>query len=169
MADNCNDRPKAVTTGAPQELVITRVFEAPRALVWQVWTDPQHIARWWGPHGFTNPVCELDLRPGGVLRMNMTGPDGVVSPCTGVFREVVAPERLVFTTRALEEEEGNAGLEVLNTVTFADVGDKTQLTLHAVVVTATPDAASALDGMEDGWTQTLDRLADHLADYLATA
>ena len=164
-----NGQSDAAMTGAPQELVITRVFEAPRALVWQVWTDPRHIARWWGPHGFTSPVCEWDLRPGGALRIDMTGPDGVVSPCKGVFHEIEAPERLVFTTRALEDGDGNAGLEVLNTVTFADWGDKTQLTLRAVVVTATPDAASARDGMEDGWTQTLERLAAHLADHRATA
>lgn len=160
-----NDRPNAAITGAAQEqeLVITRVVAAPRALVWQAWTDPRHVARWWGPHGFTNPVCEWDPRPGGALRIDMTGPDGAVSPCMGVFHEVVAPERLVFTTRALEDADGNVLLEVLNTVTFADVGDKTHVTLRAVVVTATPGAASALAEMEDGWTQTLDRLAEHLA------
>src|SRR5690242_1348376 len=89
-----NDRPNGAMAGATQELVITRVFEAPRALVWQVWTEPRHVAQWWGPHGFTNPVCELDPRPGGALRIDMAGPDGVVSPCTGIFHEVVAPERL---------------------------------------------------------------------------
>ncbi len=161
MADRI-DRPDAATTGANQEIVITRVFEAPRALVWQVWTDPRHVAHWWGPHGFTNPVCELDPRPGGALRIDMTGPDGVVSPCTGVFHEIVVPERLVFTTRALDQD-GTVQLEVLNTVTLVEEDGKTQLTLHAVVVRTTPDAATMLDAMEDGWTQTLDRLAAHLA------
>jgi len=83
------------------ELVPTRVFDAPRELVWKVWTDPKHVARWWGPHGFTNPVCELDVRPGGAIRIHMRGPDGTVYPMTGVYLEVVEPERIVFTSAAL--------------------------------------------------------------------
>jgi uncharacterized protein YndB with AHSA1/START domain len=67
-----------------QELVLTRVFDAPRELVFKVWTDPKHLARWWGPRGFTNPVCELDLRPGGAILIHMRGPDGTVYPMTGV-------------------------------------------------------------------------------------
>jgi len=66
-----------------QQLVLTRVFDAPRELVFKVWTDPKHVARWWGPHRFTNPVCELDLRPGGAILIHMRGPDGVVYPMTG--------------------------------------------------------------------------------------
>src|ERR1700720_2154803 len=101
-----------------QELVFTRVFDAPRSLVFAAWTDPKHMAAWWGPKGFTNPVCELDVRPGGVIRIDMRGPDGTVYPMTGAYREVVAPERLVFTASALDEK-GRPLFEVLNTLTFA--------------------------------------------------
>src|SRR5208283_3243052 len=79
-----------------RELTLTRVFDAPRDLVWSAWTDPSHMARWWGPNGFTNPRCEMAVRVGGVIRIDMRGPNGIVYPMTGTFREVVAPERLVF-------------------------------------------------------------------------
>ncbi len=144
-------------------LVITRVFDAPRELVFKAWTDPKHVAQWWGPKGFTNPVCELDVRPGGAIRIDMRGPDGVLYPMKGVFHEIVEPARLVVTTSALEDEEGNPQLEVLTTVTFAEHNGKTKLTLQAVVVTAAPAAAGALAGMEQGWRQSLDRLAEYLA------
>jgi uncharacterized protein YndB with AHSA1/START domain len=107
------------------ELVLTRVFDAPRELVWKVWTDPKHVARWWGPHGFTNPVCELDVRPGGAIRIHMRGPDGTVYPMTGVYLEIVEPERIVFTSAALGAD-GNPMFEVLTTVTFAEQGGKTK-------------------------------------------
>src|SRR5258708_29275739 len=83
---------------AERELVITRIFDAPRELVFKVWTDPKHLAQWWGPQGFTNPVCEIDLRPGGALRIVMRAPDGAEHPMTGIYREIVAPERLGFPT-----------------------------------------------------------------------
>jgi uncharacterized protein YndB with AHSA1/START domain len=146
----------------PRELTITRVFDAPRELVWRAWTDPAHVARWWGPEGFTNPVCELDVRPGGAILIHMTGPDGVVYPTRGVFREIVEPERLVLTTTAFEDEAGKPRLEVLHTVTFAEHNGKTLLTLLAVVVKSSPEVEAALDGMEEGWSQSLDRLAAHL-------
>jgi uncharacterized protein YndB with AHSA1/START domain len=146
-----------------KEVTITRVFNAPRALVFKAWTDAKHLAQWWGPHGFTNPVCELDLRPGGGIRIDMTGPDGIVYPMKGIFHEIVEPERLVFTSSAFEEEAGNPQLEVLNTVTFADYNTQTQLTLHAVVVKRTPAVEEALAGMDEGWKQSIDRLGDYLA------
>ncbi len=144
-------------------LVITRVFDAPRELVFKAWTDPKHMAQWWGPKGFTNPVCELDARPGGAIRIDMRGPDGVVYPMKGVFHEIVEPERLVFTSTAFEDEEGNPKLQVLNTITFAEQGGKTKLTLQAVVVRSAPEVAAALAGMEEGWKQSLDKLAEWLA------
>lgn len=156
-----NARPSTTTNAGPQELVITRVFDAPRALVFKAWTDPKHVAQWWGPHGFTNPVCELDVRPGGAIRIDMRGPDGVVYPVGGMFREIVEPERLV----ALFVLKGaGAQLEVLNTVTFAEHDGKTKLTLHAIVVkSAGPEVAGALAGMEEGWRQSLDKFAGYLA------
>ena len=85
-----------------RELTLTRVFRAPRALVFQAWTDPKHLSQWWGPKGFTNPVCEEDARVGGALRIVMRAPDGAEYPMIGVFREVVAPERLVFTNSPVD-------------------------------------------------------------------
>jgi uncharacterized protein YndB with AHSA1/START domain len=143
-------------------LVITRVFDAPRELVFKAWTDPAHLARWWGPHGFTNPVCEMDVRPGGAYCIVMRGPDGVEYPVKGVYREVVEPERLVFTAVA-EDEEGNPLLEGLTTVTFAEHGGKTKLTLQTGAVGLVADAAPMLEGMEEGWTQSLERLAEYVA------
>jgi uncharacterized protein YndB with AHSA1/START domain len=158
-----NRDPGAATAQAPpattgRELVLTRTIDAPRSLVFKVWTDPEHLARWWGPHGFTNPVCEVDVRPGGEIRIDMAGPDGTVHPMKGVFREVVEPERLVFTTTAMEDEQGRPRLETLNTVTFAEHDGKTTLTLRAVVLVAAPEAAGAIGGMEAGWSQSLERL-----------
>ena len=145
-----------------REVAITRVFDAPRSLVFKMWTDPKHMAQWWGPHGFTNPVCKLDARPGGAILIHMRGPDGIVYPMTGVFREIVEPERLVFTAVA-EDLQGNPLLEALTTVTFVEQGDKTKLTVHARAIGLAPVAPQMLAGMEAGWTQSLERLAELVA------
>jgi uncharacterized protein YndB with AHSA1/START domain len=142
-----------------REVVLTRVFDAPRELVFKAWTDPKHLAEWWGPSGFTNPVCEVDVRPGGAILIHMRGPDGRVYPMTGVFQEVVEPERLAFMCGPLDGD-GNQLLEVLNTATFVEHAGKTTLTLRAQVVKSTPEAAGMMDGMEAGWTQSLERLAE---------
>jgi uncharacterized protein YndB with AHSA1/START domain len=141
-----------------REVVITRVFDAPRELVFRMWTDPKHMAQWWGPKGFTNPVCELDARPGGALRIVMRAPDGAEYPMKGVFQEMVAPERLVFTNIAVDRE-GNHLLEGITTVTFTEHGGKTKLTLQTRAVGIAPMAPQMLAGMEAGWTQSLERLA----------
>jgi uncharacterized protein YndB with AHSA1/START domain len=146
-----------------RQLVMTRVFDAPRALVWKAWTDSVHLARWWGPRMFTNPVCEVDPRPGGAIRIHMQGPDGSVYPMSGTFVEVVEPERLIYTAGALHDESGTPGLETHNTVTFDEHDGKTTLTQRIVVTRATAEAADALAGMEIGWSQSLDRLAELLA------
>jgi uncharacterized protein YndB with AHSA1/START domain len=106
----------------------------------------------------------LDVRPGGAIRIDMRGPDGVVYPMKGVFHEIIGQKRLVFTSSAFEDEEGNSKLEVLNAVTFTERDGKTELTLHAAVVKSAPEVAAALEGMEEGWSQSLDRLAEHLAN-----
>ena len=141
---------------------MTRVFDAPRELVFKAWTDTKHVAQWWGPKRFTNPVCEMDVRPGGAIRIHMRAPDGVVYPMTGVFQEIVVPERLVFVSSALDDK-GNSMFDVLSIVTFADQGAKTALTLQLRVIKATAVAPQYLKGMEMGWTQSLDRLGEHLA------
>jgi len=145
-----------------QELVLTRVFDAPRKLVFKAWTDPKCVAEWWGPHGFTNPVCELDPRPGGAIRIHMRGPDGTVYPMTGRYQEIVEPERLVFTSAALDAK-GSPMFEVLTTVTFAEQGGKTKQILRARVIKSTAQAAPYLAGMEQGWAQSLERLNSYLA------
>ncbi len=151
------------TQSAERELTITRLFDAPRELVFKAWTDPKHLAQWWGPKGFSNPVCEVDARPGGTFYVQMTDPDGVAHPTKGVFREAVSPERLVFTTSAFEDAAGNPQLEGLNTVTFEDDHGRTKLTLHIRILKAAPEVAWALAGMNDGWNQSLDKLTDSLA------
>src|SRR5262249_17479359 len=100
-------------------VVITRIFDAPRELVFKAWTDPVHVARWWGPKGFTNPVCEIDLRVGGELRIVMRAPDGAEHPMKGVFQEIEPPARLVFSNIAIDAH-GKTLLEGLTTVTFAE-------------------------------------------------
>jgi uncharacterized protein YndB with AHSA1/START domain len=142
-------------------LTITRVFDAPRALVFKAWTDPKMLARWWGPHHFTNPVCDVDVRPGGSIRIDMCGPEGTVYPMTGTYLEVVEPHRLVFSTTPLGED-GKPMFEVLNTVAFEEIDGKTKLTVQARVVSTTAQAAQYLDGMEAGWTQSLERLEEVL-------
>lgn len=144
------------------ELVITRTLDAPRERVYKAWIDPKQVALWWGPNGFTNPVCELDVRPGGVIRIHMRGPDGTVYPMTGVYQEIVKPERIVFTGSALDAA-GNSLFEVLTTVTFAGHGSKTTLTLQARVLKSTPAAAPHLAGMDEGWKQSIDRFEIYVA------
>lgn len=147
------------TPGDPQrEIELTRVYDAPRELVFRAWTDPKHLARWWGPEHFSNPVCEVDARVGGKLRIVMRAPDGNDYPMRGVFQEVVAPERLVFTNIAVDAEDRPI-LEGLTTVTFRSEGDKTRLTLRTWGKAAVPQAAAYLQGMEMGWTQSLEKLA----------
>ncbi len=146
-------------TPAKIDLEITRIFDAPREAVFQAWMDPERLKRWWGPKNFTNPVCELDARPGGAIRIHMRAPDGTIYPMTGVVREIVEPERLVFVSAALDEQ-GNPLFEVLNTIEFAEHGDKTKLTLRAIVLNQTAQAPRYLAGMEAGWSQSLDRLAE---------
>jgi len=145
-----------------RELALTRVLDAPRAMVFRAWTDPQQLAQWWGPKGFTNPVCEVDLRPGGRLRIVMRAPDGTEYPMNGVYREIVAPERLVFAFTAVDQNEKPL-LEGLTSVTFAEEAGKTRLVLHTRAVAVVDFAARFLDGMEAGWTQSLERLGERLA------
>jgi len=145
-----------------QEIIIKRVFDAPRALVFQAWTDPKHLAQWWGPRGFTNPRCEIDVRPGGLIRIDMRAPNGTIYPMAGVYLEIVEPERLTYTSGALDEK-GRQLFEFLHVVTFAERNGKTTLTVNSRVVKTTAGAAKYIGGFEAGMTQSLERLADQLA------
>jgi uncharacterized protein YndB with AHSA1/START domain len=147
---------------AEREITITRTFDAPRALVFKAWTDATMLAQWWGPKGFTNPVCEFDARVGGAIRIHMRAPDGAVYPMDGEIREIVPPERLVFTNNALDGE-GRRVTEGLTTVTFAEEGGKTTLTLHTRGAAMVEIAVKYLQGMEYGWGESIDKLADLLA------
>ena len=145
-----------------REVVITRVFDAPRELVFRAWTDPKIMKEWYGPKMFTNTVCELDVRVGGAWHIVMRGPDGTEYPGRGVYREIVKPERLVFTSEATDKD-GKVILAGLATVTFAEEGGKTKLTLRVRATAMVDYAVAFLGGMEAGWSQSLDGLAEELA------
>lgn len=146
------------------DLMITRLLDAPRDLVWTVWTDPAHVAAWWGPRDFTSAVHQYEPYPGGVFRISMFWPDGTEIPTSGEFRDVVQPERLAFVSTAFEDADGVPQLEVLTTITFAEESGRTRLTLTAVVLKGTPEVAESLAGMEEGWNQSLDKFVREVAD-----
>ncbi|MGD0445295.1 MAG: SRPBCC domain-containing protein [Edaphobacter sp.] len=139
------------------EMSLTRRVSAPLEIVFRAWTDARQLAEWWGPKGFTNPVCEADARAGGAIRIHMRAPDGVVYPMTGRYVEIDRPHRLVFTTAALDGE-GRPMFEVRNTVTFTAVAGGTEIALVAEVTSTTPSVPQYLSGMSMGWSQSLDRL-----------
>jgi uncharacterized protein YndB with AHSA1/START domain len=141
-----------------RELVVSRLLDAPRALVFKAWTEPEQVARWWGPQGFTTISCRMDIRPGGSFRIVMRSPQGTDHRKRGRYREIVPLERLVFTF-AWEDAQGALGHETLVTVTFAAEGTQTRLTLHQAVF----ETVTARDGHQGGWTSCLERFAQYLA------
>jgi len=153
---------KAMEDFTGRKFVITREFDAPRELVFKAWTDPKHLAQWWGPRGFTNPVCEWDARPGREIYVVMRAPNGARYPMGGEFREVVAPEKLVFTSGALDKKSEML-FEFLHTATFAEENGKTKLTLHSHVTKTTDEANKYIGGFEAGMTQSLEKLVEFLA------
>ena len=142
-----------------RELVITRIFDAPRDEVFRAWTELDRVARWWGPQGFVTTYCDMDIRPGGTFRVCMRSPQGAEHWKRGVYREVVAPERLVFTF-AWEDAEGKPGHQTLVTVTFVERGGRTELTLRQAIF----ETVTARDDHRRGWTSTLQRFAEYLAE-----
>ena len=120
------------------------------------------MAAWWGPRHFTTPFCKLDPRPGGKIELRMTGL-GFDNPMDGEFVEVDPPKRLVFTALAMRDESGKHQLQNRNTVTFEEHNGVTTLTLEAVVEYATPAMAGPLGGMEQGWSESLDKLVELVA------
>ena len=141
----------------PDELVLTRVFDAPRDLVFQAWTDRQHLMRWSCPHGFTLTHCEGDVRPGGPWRSCMRSPSGKDLWLSGVYREIQAPARLVFT-HAWEDEQGQRGHETIVTVALTRQGGKTKMVFHQELF----ESADQRDGHQGGWTECFEKLAGHL-------
>lgn len=140
-------------------VAVTRLFDAPRELVWKAWTDPKMMAQWFGPRGFTSTVPELDVRVGGALRIVMHGPDGNDYPMKGVFREVKPLERLVFTNIAIDND-GHHLLEGETTVILSERDGKTTLVVTSHAVGKVPLAPQMLAGMEAGWTQSIDKLEE---------
>jgi uncharacterized protein YndB with AHSA1/START domain len=144
---------------AEPELVIMRVFNAPRDLVWKAWTDPKLAVQWWGPKHHPATQLEMDVRPGGLWTGQLRSEaDGSILTHRGVFREIVAPERLVFTFAW--DEEGERGLETLVTITFADQSGKTLMTFRQIPF----QSAEERDGHKGGWTSTFDRFDEQLLE-----
>jgi uncharacterized protein YndB with AHSA1/START domain len=161
-------KPEAASNPENRDLVLSHDIPAPRRFVFEFWTNPKHVAQWWGPAGFLNPRCELDVRQGGAIRIDMRAPDGKVYPMGGFYQEVVEPDRLVFSASALDSLD-HPLLDTLNTVTFEGRGDSTRIVLLVHVLRATDDATSYLNGMENGWKQSLDRLETYVSRVFQNA
>ncbi len=136
---------------------LIRRFKAPRDRVFRAWTDPQRLARWWGPEGRTAPVVELDVRAGGRWRTSMRSPEGDEVWVRGEYREVDPPNRLVFTWAW--EENSVPGHETLVEIDFADLGDQTEIRLTHLGF----ETAEQCELHNEGWTSSLECLTDHLA------
>ncbi len=153
--------------------VISRTFDAPRELVFSAWTDPAQLMHWWGPEGFNVPLCEIDARPGGAFRIVMNAPDGNDYPLKGFYREVVEPERLVYSENWEEHPKewhellrkfgaDKTDLGALDVVTFDEREGKTLLTIRTLFPFAEVRDAMLKIGVNESWSQSLDRLADSL-------
>ena len=148
---------------SPQELeertlVLSRVFDAPRALVFKVWTQPEHLARWWGPRNYTVISYKADVRVDGSFRFGVRSPENTEHWAHGTYREIAPPERLVFTT-AWEHPDGSPKHETLVTLTFAEQGEKTKLTLKQTQF----ESVTSRDLHRGGWSSTFDLLEEYLA------
>ena len=164
------------TNTADREIVITRTFDAPRELVWEAWTEPGYLMRWWAPKGCTTPFCKVDLRPGGKFHYCMRMPEGRDIWGIGVYREIVAPSLLVYTD-SFADAQGNPvppahyGMsashpaEALVTVSFEEHEGKTKLTLRHGI----PVSVEERKGAEQGWSEMLDRLAALLRETRSPA
>jgi uncharacterized protein YndB with AHSA1/START domain len=148
-----------ITEPTERELAIERVFDAPRELVFKCWTEPEHLARWIGPKGFSGTIVACELREGGIFRAHMRGPDGQDHWQHGVFREIVPPERIVRSYCWTDADGRPTRPETLLTVTFADLGGRTRLTLHQAVF----ESVTACDDHRRGWSSSLDKLAEYVA------
>ena len=141
-----------------QPVLISKEFDSSVDQVWKAWTDPEIFAKWWSPEGFEIPVCELDVRVDGVMRVDMKGPDGTIYPSSGKYVEVEKPKKLVFVTTPTDNE-GQVLFEVKQTVDFVPSGDGTRINMKAEVLMAKAEAAPYLAGMEQGIGMALTKLS----------
>ena len=141
-----------------KKLLVTKTFDVAPEKLFDAWVNAESVKKWWGPRGFTNPVCKIDARPGGRLLIHMRSPDGMIFPTHGYFQKLERPHLMIFTTSAFEDENGDDQFENLNTVSFHEKNGKTELQLQVLVLRSNPTADEALDGMEEGWKQSLDKL-----------
>lgn len=141
-----------------REIVLSRTYDAPRELVWQAWTRPEHMARWWGPNGFTTVTSEMEVRPGGVWRFVMHGPDGTDYQNLAEYIEVVEPELLVYNHGDGENRERDFHV----TVTFAEEGGRTTVTSRMLLQSAEARAHVVGFGAVELGKQTFERLVEHL-------
>ena len=150
-----------------REIVISRVVSAPREMVWDAMTDPQQVVHWWGPRGFTTTIETMDVRPGGVWKHVMRGPDGAEYPNESVFQEVVKPERIVFAHAG--HRKGGPGVSFVSNWTFERVeADKTKVTIRMVFPSATErDFVVKEFGAIEGGKQCLERLDEHVQQKAA--
>lgn len=154
-----------MTSTADREIVTTRIFDAPRELVFDAWTNPAHVGHWWGPNGFSTTTQQMDVRPGGVWKYTMHGPDGANYPNSTVYKEVVRPERLVYAQGGARE--GGPAVQFTSTVTFEDISEngrpRTRLTMRAVFPSVEALAMVVREYKADeGGRQHLGRLAQYL-------
>ena len=145
----------------PRSIIGMRLFDAPRDLVFKAWTDPKHLAQWWGPNGFTTTTSAFDLRPGGVWRFVMHGPDGRDYQNRITFEEIVPPERIVYRHDGGDDVEP---VQFKQTVIFEDFGGKTRITWQGDFPSAAErDRVIKEYGADKGLVQTLSRLAEYVA------
>jgi uncharacterized protein YndB with AHSA1/START domain len=150
---------------AERTVTITRVLKAPRALVWQAWTDPELLKQWWGPEQFTNPLVEGDIREGGVLNIVMHGPKNtpfdIDMPMVKRYREIIPGKKLVFENEPIGPD-GERLIDGLTTVIFSDHADGTLIEMTTTAKALAPVAIGMLQGMEQGWGQSFDKLGRFL-------
>lgn len=142
---------------------MTRTLPVAPQVVFDAWIDQAQLAEWWGPHGFTNPVCEIDVKVGGVIHIDMASPDGTVYPMSGVYREIDPPHKLVFLNSPLDDS-GKPIFELVTTVIVEPAAGGSTLTVRARLEGEVTDASAPfLSGMQEGWRQSLERLEAFLS------
>lgn len=145
-----------------REFHFERILEAPRELVFEVWVNPDHLAKWWGPRGCTNTVHELDARQGGNILVQMEG-EGYSHPMGGTYNEIIKPEKVVFTARAFKDAQGEYMVELVHTVTFEEYEGKTKMKLHTAAIKVAAPMMEAIEGMSEGTNSSLDKLEELVA------